>query len=89
MCPMSQNYCPVPGPELRRGWEQPCPAALHSAERSGGTSVWLTSPQLSAESRPWLLESCWMQLLTAMLLLPGARSSSGISTQPSERTAKH
>lgn len=49
----------------------------------------LTSPQLSAEPRPWLLDSCWMQLLTAMLLLPGARSSSGISTQPSERTAKH
>lgn len=30
-----------------------------------------------------------MQLLTATLLLPGAMSSSDISTQPRERTAKH
>lgn len=30
-----------------------------------------------------------MQLLTATLLFPGAKSSSAISTQPKERTAKH
>lgn len=30
-----------------------------------------------------------MQLLTATLLRPGANSSSVISTQPRERTAKH
>lgn len=30
-----------------------------------------------------------MQLLTATLLRPGASSSSVISTQPRERTAKH
>lgn len=51
----------------------------------------LTSPQIPTVS--WRLclwyDSCLMQLLTAMLLLPGAMSSSDISTQPSERTAKH
>ena len=35
------------------------------------------------------MDSCLMQLLTATLLLPGAISSSDISTQPRERTAKH
>lgn len=32
--------------------------------------------------------SCWIQLLTVILLFPGARSSSGISTQPRQWTAK-
>lgn len=51
----------------------------------------LTSPQAPTASRPSALlwESCWIQLLTVRLLFPGASSSSGISTHPSERTAKH
>lgn len=54
-------------------------------------SMFWPSPQ--APSGGWLRlrvwASCWMQLLTAILLFPGTRSSSGTSTQPRERTAKH
>lgn len=83
LCRVDSTNCSPPawsslsnsGPEVG-----PCLAAQSQA---------LTSPWFSAEPWPLLLESCWMQLLTAMLLLPGARSSSGISTQPRERTAKH
>lgn len=47
----------------------------------------LTPPQ--APGAPcWCRDSWRMQLLTATLLLPGANSSSLISTQPSERTGK-
>lgn len=57
-----------------------------------GPGIWdvwgaLTPPQAPGASC-WCRDSWRMQLLTATLLLPGANSSSLISTQPSERTAK-
>lgn len=53
--------------------------------------LFLTSPQMPTVSLMSFLQydSCRIQLLTATLLFPGARSSSPISTQPKERTAKH
>lgn len=53
--------------------------------------IFLTSPQMPTVSLMSFLQydSCRIQLLTATLLFPGARSSSAISTQPKERTAKH
>lgn len=49
-----------------------------------------TSPQMPTVSRMSFLQydNCRMQLLTATLLFPGAKSSSAISTHPKERTAK-
>lgn len=54
-------------------------------------ALFLTSPQMPTVSRMSFLQqdSCRMQLLTATLLFPGAKSSSAISTHPRERTAKH
>lgn len=50
----------------------------------------LTSPHLPTTSRRSFLprDKSTMHLLTALLLLSGVRSSSAISTQPNDLTAK-